>query len=263
LASTDPAAAGAAAVTLAARSLTKSFGGVRAVDDLSVSFAAGTISALVGPNGAGKTTLFHLLSGSLRPERGEVWLRLRRIDRLPPWQVARLGIGRLFQDVRVFPRLTVEENVLVAFPSQLGENLVWPLLRRRATCAQERAREQAAAELLSRVGLQELAREPAERLSYGQQKLLAITRLLAADADVLLLDEPTAGISPAASGPLLELVRWLADGGKTVILIEHDMSVVQRLANLVYFMDRGRITAAGSAGEVLGKPEVRAHYLGM
>jgi ABC-type branched-subunit amino acid transport system ATPase component len=250
-------------IALESRSLVKSFGGVRAVDDLSACFAAGTITALVGPNGAGKTSLFHLLSGALRPDRGEVLYHGRRIDGLPPWQVARLGIGRLFQDTRVFPRLTVAENVLVGFPRQLGESPVSSLLRRPQVARQERERAAEAAALLEQVGLGPLGQERAEQLSYGQQKLLAVARLLAAGAAVLLLDEPTAGINPAYGGRLLEMMRQLAGDGRTVVLIEHDMRVVLEVADRVYFMDRGRITAAGTAREVLNSQAVRAHYVGL
>ena len=252
-----------AEVTLECRNLVKTFGGVRAIDDLSVTFEAGRITALIGPNGAGKTTLFHLITGALRPDAGEILYRERRIDHLPPWRIAQLGIGRLFQDVRVFNKLTVLENVLVAFRGQSGENPLNSLLRRSAINRQERANVEEARRRLDFVGLGGLSAARGEDLSHGQQKLLALARLLAADADVFLLDEPTSGVNPEMVDTLLDLIRRLAGEGKTVVVIEHNMDVVMEIANWVYFMDEGEIVAFGLPDEILGDREVRAAYLGL
>lgn len=249
--------------TLELEKVSKSFGGLRAVNDVSATFEAGRITALIGPNGAGKTTLFHLIGGVLRPDTGIIRYKGRRIDGLSPWRVARYGIGRLFQDVRVFNKLTALENVLSAFPHQLGENPLWSLVLRPKVVQQERQLTHQARQLLQFVGLHEHADAPAESLSYGQQKLLAIARLLAARADALLLDEPTAGVNPEMVKEILALLRQLANNGKLVILIEHNMSVVMDIADWVYFMDEGKIIAAGTPTEVLGNPTVRAAYLGM
>lgn len=249
--------------TLELEKVSKSFGGLRAVNDVSATFEAGRITALIGPNGAGKTTLFHLIGGVLRPDTGIIRYKGRRIDGLSPWRVARYGIGRLFQDVRVFNKLTALENVLSAFPHQLGENPLWSLVLRPKVVQQERQLTHQARQLLQFVGLHEHADAPAESLSYGQQKLLAIARLLAARADALLLDEPTAGVNPEMVKEILALLRQLANNGKLVILIEHNMSVVMDIADWVYFMDEGKIIAEGTPNEVLGNSTVRAAYLGM
>ncbi|MFZ5926305.1 MAG: ABC transporter ATP-binding protein [Acidobacteriota bacterium] len=250
-------------VTIECRDLSKSFDGVRAVEEVSVEFEAGKITALIGPNGAGKTTLFHLMGGSLVPDGGEVLLRGSRISGRPSWEIARLGVGRLFQDVRVFGRLTVLENVLVGFQRQLGESFWTAVLVRPAVVRQERELRAEARRLLEFVGLGGMELAPAQTLSYGQQKLLALARLLAQGADVLLLDEPTAGVSPAMVQPLLALLRELARQGNTVVLIEHNMSVVLDIADWVYFMDEGEIVALGLPHEVLGDKWVREAYLGL
>lgn len=251
-------------ITIECRNLTKTFGGVRAVDDASVTFEEGKVTALIGPNGAGKTTLFHLISGALRPDSGEVWYRGRRIDGIPPWRIAQMGIGRLFQDVRVFGKLTALDNVRVAFRQQNGENPLWAIVRRPVVNREEQAITEEARRWLAFVGLGEWENVPAEDLSYGQQKLLAIARLLAAGADVLLLDEPTAGVNPEMVRSLLTLIRRLAnEERKTIIVIEHNMNVVMEIADWVFFMDEGQIVAFGLPEEVLGDPTVRASYLGI
>lgn len=245
------------------REVSKSFGGLRAVDRVSAVFESGRITALVGPNGAGKTTLFHLIGGVLQPDEGIILYNGTRLNGLPPWKVARLGIGRLFQDVRVFGKLSVLENVLTAFPDQLGENPFWSILLRAKVMHQEEGVIEQAKHLLAFVGLQEYADEPAENLSYGQQKLLAIARLLAAGSTALLLDEPTAGVNPGMVKSILELLRQLTGEGRTTVIIEHDMSVVMEVADWVYFMDDGQIVARGTPEEVLGDAAVRAAYLGL
>lgn len=250
-------------VTLECINLVKSFGGVRAVDGVNLSFEAGKVTALVGPNGAGKTTLFHLIAGALKPDSGEVLYRGRAIQGLPPWTIAQMGIGRLFQDVRVFPKLTVLENLLVARPRQRGEQVLSSLVARRRVEEEEETARARAMELLDLVGLVEHADDPAEALSYGQQKLLAIARLLAADADVLLLDEPTAGVDPGILDKLLFLVRVLAEKGRTLVIIEHNLNVVLRVGDWVYFLHEGTVAATGSASEVVSDREVQLAYLGV
>ncbi len=249
--------------TLRCSGLMKSFGGHRVIDDVTVNLEAGKVTALVGPNGAGKSTLFHLMTGFLTPDKGEIWHGHQRIDGLRPFKIARLGVGRLFQDVRVFERLTLLENVLVGFPNQIGENPAWPFLRHKAVRRQELAHVAAAERWLALVGLGDRCSQPAEELSYGQRKLLAIARLLALGADVLLLDEPTSGISPGMIGSLVQLVKNLASEGRTVAVIEHNMSVVAECSDKVYFMDAGKVAASGAPREVLGSRTIRAMYLGL
>lgn len=250
-------------VTLECRDLTKTFGGVRAVDGVDASFEAGKVTALVGPNGAGKTTLFHLISGALKPDGGEVLLRGAPIGGKAPWEIANLGIGRLFQDVRVFPKLTVLENLLVARRDQMGEKVLPALFSQRRVAQEEERHASEARRWLDLVSLTDHEASPAEALSYGQQKLLGIARLLAAGAEVFLLDEPTAGVNPKLIDRLLEVIRQLADEGKTVVVIEHNMNVVLKIADWVYFMDEGQIAAFGMPAEVLSDESVRGLYLGL
>ena len=251
-------------ITLKCRNLTKVFEGIHAVSKINADFEAGKITALVGPNGAGKTTLFHLMTGFLRPDGGAIYYRGRRIDGLPPWRIAKMGIGRLFQDVRVFQKLSALDNVLVAFRDQPSENplraMVWNILgRRREAHLVDEARQ-----CLDFVGLLDQEQTPAEDLSYGQQKLLSVARLLAMGSDVLLLDEPTAGVNPEMIRRLLELIQRLAyERGKTVVVIEHNMNVVLEIADWVYFIDGGQIIAFGFPQEVLSDPKVRAAYMGL
>ena len=251
-------------ITLETIDLTKSFGGLRAVDEVDISFEAGEITALIGPNGAGKTTLFHLITGMISPDSGRILYKGKEIQGKPPWEIARQGIGRLFQDVRVFPHLTVLENVLAAFKHQPGENPWWALLRRKNVMKVEHSILEKARYWLNFVGLSELEQHSGEALSFGQQKLLSLARLLANEAEVLLLDEPTAGVNPEMVKKLLALIQRLAqEENKTVVVIEHNMNVVLEIADWVFFMDEGRIEAFGKPEEVLADKEVREAYIGL
>jgi branched-chain amino acid transport system permease protein len=244
---------------LRTHNLSKHFGGVVALDDVSVEFHPGSITALVGSNGAGKSTLFNAITGLLVPDSGEVKLGNAngngggvRLTGLPPYVIARHGVGILFQNVRVFGKLSALENVAVGAPSQPGEHPIRSLFRRAAAAARERAVMEMARNHLEFVGLADKAHMWAEQLSYGQQKLVAIARLLAADARVLLLDEPTSGVHPDRVDALLELVQRLADDhDRTVVMIEHNNDVVARVSDRVYHMNAGRITASGTPREVL------------
>jgi ABC-type branched-subunit amino acid transport system ATPase component len=243
--------------------VSKAFDGIRAVERLSLGFESAKITALIGPNGAGKTTVFNLISGLIRPDDGAIRYRQKNIAGLAPWDIARMGIGRLFQDVRLFERLTVKDNVLAAFKQQKGESAFISVIAPFRVAQEERSLLTQALKLLEFVGLAEKANDLAENLSYGQQKLLAIARLLAADAEVLLLDEPTAGVNPQMVASLLEVIRRLAKEGKTVVVIEHNMNVVVEIADWVCFMNNGQVESFGLPNEVLGDPEVRAAYIGL
>ena len=229
----------------------KSFGGTVALDNVSIGFEQGQVSCIIGPNGAGKTTLFNVISGFTAPDRGQILYRGQPINGLPPHTIARRGIGRLFQDVRVFPKMTLLENILVAHKHSPGENpfaaVLWPWVGGKTEARNlERAREH-----LHFVGLIELADTWAERISHGQQKLLAIARLLNNDADCLLLDEPTSGVNPAKINELLTLIRKLANLDKTVVVIEHNLNTIRQLGDWVYLLDDGRLEAFGTPDEIL------------
>ena len=248
---------------LICHALTKRFGGVTAIDNVSLTFRPGTVTALIGPNGAGKTTLFHLIGGYLGLDAGEISFRGKRLNGLDPWKIARAGIGRQFQDVRVFAQMSVLENVMTAFPDQTGENPAAALFRPRMVAREEAKRREAAQVVLETVSLQEHAAAAAGTLSHGQQKLLAIGRLLAGGADALLLDEPTAGVNAALIETLGVCVRGLAQSGRTVLLIEHNKEVVAGLADWVHVLEGGRVVASGLPGVVLSERSVRSGYLGL
>jgi ABC-type branched-subunit amino acid transport system ATPase component len=242
--------------------ITKSFDGICAVDDVSMGFEAGKITCLIGPNGAGKTTLFNLITGFLRADGGRISYRGQEITNCAPWRIAHLGVGRLFQDVHIFRRLPALENVMAAFKNQAAESALLAVVAPWRIAKSERAAARQGRALLAAVGLEDMDEMLAEDLSYGQQKLLSIARLLALDADILLLDEPTAGVSPSRIKELLHLMRRLARDGKTIVVIEHNMNVVFEIADWVFFLDRGQVASFGMPHEVLGDPEVRAAYLG-
>ncbi len=248
---------------LTAKNIAKRFGSFTALEGVDAVIRPGRITAFVGPNGAGKTTLFHVLSGNLRPDQGEVLLNGKNIAGLPTWKIARLGVGKLFQDVRVFENLTVLENVCVALLRPQEQTLASLFNFSKKSLPHEKYREEAL-HWLAFAGLADCAQMKGGELSFGQQKLLAIARLVAHKSTVLLLDEPTAALSPAMMKKMVELIRKLtADRNLSVALIEHNMSVVRELASYTYFMHEGTVFCHGTQDEVLMNPEVRELYMGL
>jgi ABC-type branched-subunit amino acid transport system ATPase component len=248
--------------------LNKRFGGVVALDNVSLDFPASMVTAIIGPNGAGKTTLFNVMAGFLKPDSGSVFLvsdnkdsastqpsmanSMTDVAGLAPHQIAGKGVGVLFQDVRVFKKLSAIENVAAGVKNQRGEKPLASLFRPSWVRAQEKEVISKASELLEYVGLADKGHLLAEQLSYGQQKLVAIARLLAGDAKVLLLDEPTSGVHPDMVDKLLDLIQRLADNeGRVVVLIEHDLNVVKRVGDWVYLMASGRVEVFGPPKDVL------------
>ncbi len=241
--------------------VSKSFGGVKAVNCVTMLFEKNKITGLIGPNGAGKTTIFNLVNGFITPDSGEIWYKNQRIDNLPSYKIAQLGIGRLFQDVRVFNKLTVLENVLIAIPNQIGEKFYENIFKRRKMLNTEKENIKTAEQLLEIVGLIDKRNVYAENLSYGQQKLLSIARLLAMGTELLLLDEPTSGVHPSFIEKILELIKNLPKNGKTVIFIEHNINVVLEIADWVYLLDEGQVFAFGLPDEVLHDKVTKEVYL--
>ncbi|NUT52240.1 MAG: ABC transporter ATP-binding protein [Saccharothrix sp.] len=234
--------------------LTKSFGGVRAVDDATVTFLDGRINALIGPNGSGKTTFFNCVTGMVKPDAGTVTYHGRDLTGRPAHRIAHAGIGRSFQLCRVFPRLTAVENLLAAVrPGSV--------LRALAPARREADVERATA-LLTRVGIEHLADVEARDLSYGQQKLLELAGVLMAEPETILLDEPAGGVNPALIDRIGELVRSLNAEGRTFLIVEHNMDVVMSLSDHVVVFDRGRPIASGPPEEIRADPRVLAAYLG-
>jgi branched-chain amino acid transport system permease protein len=250
-------------VVVSAEGLCKKFGGIVAADDLSFRLFRGQISALVGPNGAGKTTVFNLLSGAVKPDAGRVFLRGEDVTDATPDRVARLGMVRSFQSVRIFPRLSALENVMLAVAPQMGERLVPLFTRWRGTRAHERAARASARNWLHFVGMSAHEDAPAGALAFGQQKLVALARVLATDAEVLLLDEPASGIDRAWVEAMLEVIASLRDAGRTICIVEHNLHVVERLAQHTYFMELGKITAEGNFSELTADRRLAEAYFGV
>jgi ABC-type branched-subunit amino acid transport system ATPase component len=247
---------------LQASRVVKSFGGFRALAGCSLEIARGSITGIIGPNGAGKSTLFNVLGGLLAPESGEVSFEGRSILSLRPDERARIGVVRTFQISRELGELTVLENMLLASPSQSGESVWRSLLLPGRVRAEERAAMDKARALLGQVDLGPLADEPARNLSGGQKKLLEISRALMLEPKLILLDEPTAGVSPAMTEALARTILRLRGAGLTFAIIEHDMDVIARLCAPIFVLAEGRTLMQGSFREVASNGEVMSAYLG-
>ena len=244
------------------RSVSKSFSGMIAVDSVSASVGRGEIVGLIGPNGAGKTTMFNLIAGSLRPSGGEIILNGTPLQDAPPHARIRLGLGRTFQIPRPFAGMTVLENVVFAAQRQTGERILpnWFLPRRVA--GEERRNVEKAMSLLELVTLAKLAREPARILSGGQRKLLELARILMADPEIILLDEPAAGVNPALLEIIIAKIAEINRRGVTFLVIEHNMELVSQLCRRVLVMAGGRIMCEGTPAEIARDPRVIDAFLG-
>jgi neutral amino acid transport system ATP-binding protein len=246
---------------LIAKDVHRSFGGVRAVDVESFTLDAGRIVALIGPNGAGKTTFFNVLTGFERADGGQWWFEGEELTGRPSYAVAQRGMVRTFQSARVFPRLSVLDNVRLGAQQQRGERVTSALLPWRWRAQEEQLGERAA-ELVRWVGLGEKAGDFAGTLSGGQRKLLELARAVMSAPRLLMLDEPMAGVNPALREALLEKISELPGEGITVLFVEHDMDVVSEIADVVVCMAEGRIIATGTPGEVAADERVVEAYLG-
>ena len=241
---------------LATEGLTREFSGFTAVDGVSLRVRRGTIHALIGPNGAGKTTCFNLLTKFLQPTSGTIRFNGRDISRLSPAQVARLGLVRSFQISAVFPHLTALENVRLALQRARGASFDFWCSERTLLVYDNRARE-----LLYDVGLTGFAGTVAAELSYGRKRALEIATTLALDPEMMLLDEPTAGMTHGDVDRIVELIRRVRDG-RTILMVEHNLSVVEGLCDTITVLTRGRVVAEGDYAAVSRNPEVVAAYLG-
>jgi branched-chain amino acid transport system ATP-binding protein len=245
-------------IVLETRDLSRHFGGLRAVDGVSVQVQAGALHSIIGPNGAGKTTLFNLISGTIKPTRGQVLLRGRDITGTPLHRMAHLGVGRSFQITNLFPNLTVLENARLAAQAQGGDSLkLW------VTAGRFRRYEERARQALAQVGLADRADAPAAALPHGDKRRLELAILLAADPQVLLLDEPTAGMASEQVPLLLDIIRSVREAtGKTILLVEHNMGIVMNVSDRITVMHQGQVLAEGTPGEIRASPAVQQAYLG-
>ncbi len=249
-------------ILLETTGLNRSFGGIQAVKEFSFQVRQGSITALIGPNGAGKTTVFNLLTGHLPITSGEIFFKGLSISGAPPHKIVQAGIARTFQLVRIFPKLTVLDNVLVGLKSPKGESLWGGLVKGQGMREEAFRNHERALELLHQLGLSDYKDQYAQNLSFGQQKLVEIARALATEPELLLLDEPTAGLSQDMTLSIQNLIRSLKKEGKTIFFIEHDMRVVMGISDWIYVLNYGEKIAEGSPEEIKNDPRVIQAYLG-
>ena len=244
------------------RNLSKSFGGVHAVQDVSFAIKEGAIHSVIGPNGAGKTTLFNLITGVYTPTRGEILLRGENVAGMSPDALARRGMSRTFQNLQICLNMTAIDNVMVGAHLRLNQNLFASMLRLPSVRKADQVCRDEAAQLMDFVGVGQYVDSDSTQMPYGALKRLEIARALAARPKVLLLDEPAAGLNHTETGEIEALIRKVAQSGVTVVLVEHDMKLVMNLSDHILVLDYGKKLAEGTAAEVRANPDVVAAYLG-
>lgn len=249
-------------IILKTNNLSKSFGGVKAIHDLSFTVSNNRIHAVIGPNGAGKSTLFNLITGVILPDEGQTFFLDQDITSLRQDKIALRGISRTFQTIRLFPDMTVFETVLIGTYSITGGKLAPALFRTKTFRHKERLAKERVAEILNFVGLWEIRHEYAAKLSYGNQRRVEIARALAANPRLLLLDEPTAGMNPNETQQLMELFLSVKSQGITILIIAHDMKLVTNLSDCITVINFGTKLAEGSSQEIQNHPAVIEAYMG-
>lgn len=247
---------------LEVRSLSRSFGGLRAVGNVSFDVGKGHIAAVIGPNGAGKTTLFNCICGSTRPDSGAVTFDGAGIFALPPHRIAKAGISRTFQNVKIFPHMSVLDNVLIGRHTRSREGMLGGMFSLPRGRREQSAQRLAVMPLLERLGMAQLADTAAGSLAFGQQRSVEYARALATDPRLLLLDEPAAGLNIHETAELARLIRTTRDQGITVLLVEHDMSLVMEICDQIVVLSNGEKIAQGTPREIQRNPDVVRVYLG-
>ena len=232
------------------------------ISDVSFALEPGKILAFLGHNGAGKTTIFNVVTGFFRPDSGSVAFRGRKLDGLRPQAIVAAGVARSFQNLRLFDDLTALDNVLVAVARQFAEEPLGAIFRPLRAAREQRRATELALQTLAHVGLADQARQAVRNLSYGERKLLTVARLLATGAELLLLDEPASGLSAGALDAIMALLRRLQSEGKTLLVVEHNTRVVQKIADQVLFLHQGHLMAQGSPAEIISDPQLAEIYFG-
>ena len=247
---------------LQADNLDHHFGGLRALRECTFTINQGRITCLVGPNGAGKTTIFNAITGFLKPDEGSVTFKGRKLDGLRPQAIVHAGIARTFQNLRLFVDLTALDNVMVGIGSQFGEEPIGAIFRPLHTLRGQRRRREEALATLEHVGLADRAHDVVRNLSYGEQKLLTVARVLATGAELLLLDEPASGLSAGALDAVMALLRRLQSEGKTLLVVEHNTRVLQQIADDVLFLHQGHLMSQGTPEAIISDPALAEIYFG-
>ncbi|HXH03589.1 MAG TPA: ABC transporter ATP-binding protein [Candidatus Competibacteraceae bacterium] len=242
--------------------LSKSFGGVHAVQDLNFRIKKGSIHSVIGPNGAGKTTLFNLITGVYTPTSGAIYLDGEDITGQPPYRLARKGMSRTFQNLQICMNMTALENVMVGRHLHLERSFLKALLRWPSITRGDRKCREQAAQLMEFAGIGRYIDADASSMPYGALKRLEIARALAAEPRLLLLDEPAAGLNPKETAEIDELIQKVAESGVTVVLVEHDMKLVMHISSHILVLDYGKKLAEGTPAEIRANPDVIAAYLG-